>query len=387
VISVQATGRAHSADYADFAHTGPGTLAGRYLRLFWQPIYVAADLLPGHAKPLKIMSEDFTLYRGESGTPHLVAPRCAHRGTQLSTGWVEGDCVRCFYHGWKYDASGQCVEMPAEDPSFPSKVQIRSYPTEEYLGLVFAYLGDDAPPPLPRFRELEEDGVLTASAYFRACNYFNNIENGADPVHIAFAHPTYERTDRRLGGVPAISGEETPWGITIRAGRPQSVDRVTQLCMPNILYFKGPPEHPESGWEEALAWRVPIDDETHRSFNANLARASGDAAQRYRERLQARRARAATGPSISTLAQAVLRGEISADDLREHPNVLVPVQDEIAQVGQGVIADRQHERLGRSDALVILLRKLWARELRALAEGRPLQRWTRPEALLTTVGI
>jgi 5,5'-dehydrodivanillate O-demethylase len=157
--------------------------------------------------------------------------------------------------------------------------------------------------------------------------------------------------------------------------------------MPNILYFKGPPEHPESGWEEALGWRVPIDDETHRSFNANLAHVTGDAAERYRERLQARRAKAATGPSVSALAEAVLRGEISADDVREHPNVLVPVQDEIAQVGQGVIADRQRERLGRSDALVIVLRKIWARELRALAEGRPLQQWTRPEALVTTVGI
>src|SRR5713226_7171098 len=105
------------------------------------------------------MSEDFTLYRGQSGTPHLVAFRCAHRGTQLSTGWVEGDCIRCFYHGWKYDGAGQCVEQPAEDSSFPPKVKIVSYPTEEYLGLIFAYLGDAEhgdtgafrPPPLPRY--------------------------------------------------------------------------------------------------------------------------------------------------------------------------------------------------------------------------------------------
>ncbi|HZU05086.1 MAG TPA: Rieske 2Fe-2S domain-containing protein, partial [Chloroflexota bacterium] len=131
-----------SAKYTDFAHTGPGTLAGRYLRLFWHPIYRAEDLPPGRAVPIRIMSEDFTLYRGESGAPHVLAFRCAHRGTQLSTGWVEGDCIRCLYHGWKYDASGQCVEMPAEDPSFPPKVRIRSYPTQEYLGLIFAYLGD-----------------------------------------------------------------------------------------------------------------------------------------------------------------------------------------------------------------------------------------------------
>src|SRR5687767_8435488 len=109
--------------YEDLVHTGPGTLAGRYLRMFWQPVCRAEDLPAGHAKPLHILGEDFTLYRGESGKPHLIAPRCAHRGTQLSTGWVEGDCVRCFYHGWKYDASGQCVEQPAEEAGFARKVK------------------------------------------------------------------------------------------------------------------------------------------------------------------------------------------------------------------------------------------------------------------------
>src|SRR5918911_4789725 len=136
--------------YEDFVHTGPGTLAGRFLRRFWQPVYRAEDLPAGWAKPSRIMSEDFTLYRGEDGTAHVVAPRCAHRGTQLSTGWVEGDGIRCFYHGWKYDGTGQCVEMPAEDPSFPPKVRIKSYPARICAGLVFAYLGEGEPPELPR---------------------------------------------------------------------------------------------------------------------------------------------------------------------------------------------------------------------------------------------
>src|SRR5579883_2699377 len=153
IMAAMNAGRPREANDANFPHVGPRTLAGRYLRRFWQPVYRAADLPAGWAKPLRILGEDFTLYRGEGGQPHIVAFRCAHRGTQLSTGWVEGDCLRCFYHGWKYDASGQCVEMPAEDPSFPPKVKIRSYPTEEYLGLIFAYLGEDEAPPLPRFPE------------------------------------------------------------------------------------------------------------------------------------------------------------------------------------------------------------------------------------------
>src|SRR5262249_39926261 len=82
-----------------------GTVAGRYLRSFWQPVFRARDLTAGRAFPLRIMGEDFTIYRGETGTPHVVGPRCAHRRPQLSVGWVEGDCIRCFYHGWKCDGS------------------------------------------------------------------------------------------------------------------------------------------------------------------------------------------------------------------------------------------------------------------------------------------
>src|SRR5436309_1850808 len=136
-------GGSHPVTLEDIVHTAPGTLGGCYMRTFWHPVKVANELPRGRALPLRIMSQDFTLYRGESGKAQLLDARCAHRGTQLSTGWVEGDCLRCFYHGWKYDASGRCVEQPAEDSGFASKVKIRSYPTEEYLGLVFAYMGDD----------------------------------------------------------------------------------------------------------------------------------------------------------------------------------------------------------------------------------------------------
>src|SRR5215218_5991874 len=142
-------------DWADFVHTGPGTLAGRYLRRFWQPVYRAQDLLPGRTMPIRIMGEELTLYRGEGGAPHQTAFRCAHRGTQLSVGWVEGDCIRCRYHGWRYDARGQCVEQPDEAKPFSHKVKIKSYPTIEYLGLIFAFLGDGEPPPVRRFADFE----------------------------------------------------------------------------------------------------------------------------------------------------------------------------------------------------------------------------------------
>jgi 5,5'-dehydrodivanillate O-demethylase len=373
-----------SADYTDFAHTGPGTLAGRYLRRFWQPVSLAARLPPGHTEPIHVMSEDFTLYRGEGGTPHVVAPRCAHRGTQLSTGWVEGDCIRCFYHGWKYDGAGQCTEMPAEDTSFPPKVRIPAYPTEEYLGLIFAYLGDGAPPPLPRYPDFEGEGILELTTYLRPCNFFNNIENALDHVHVTFVHAVSGFTDAGLRGVPRVEAEESDWGITQRGIRESGAVRVLQYGMPNVQHIKGSPASAESGWVDSLAWRVPVDDLQHRSFNVNLVHVTGEAAERY----LARRGELVPDVSdeVNALARAVLRGERRLPELAAHPS-LVNVQDTVAQLGQGRIADRVHERLGRSDVAILLLRKTWERELRALAEGRPLKQWRRTEQLATTSGV
>jgi 5,5'-dehydrodivanillate O-demethylase oxygenase subunit len=380
---VEQPGQAAPAPWEDFVHTGPGTLAGQFMRRFWQPVYLASDLAPGHAKPIRIMSEDFTLYRGEDGTPHVIAPRCAHRGTQLSTGWIEGDCIRCFYHGWKYDHTGQCVEMPAEDPSFPPKVRIASYPTTEYLGLIFTYLGESEPPSLPRYPDFEEEGVLVPSSYLRPCNYYQNIENGLDHVHVTFVHAVSGFTDAGLAGVPHVLGEESEWGITQCGVREGGATRVLQYGMPNVQHIKGSPDAGSRGWVDALSWRVPIDDEQHLSFNANFVHVTGEAAERYRETGGRGGAAPAT---VNELAAAVLRGERRMQELSDHPN-LVNVQDTVAQVGQGVIADRTAERLGRSDVLVILLRKIWARELQALAEGRPLKEWRRTECLLTTAGV
>ena len=380
--------RQSAAKYTDFAHTGPGALAGRYLRRFWQPVALARDLLPGHAKPIRIMAEDFTLYRGEDGTPHVVAFRCAHRGTQLSTGWVEGDCIRCFYHGWKYDGSGQCVEMPAEDASFPPKVRIKSYPTEEYLGLIFAYLGEGEAPPLRRYPEFEGEGLLETTCYERPCNYFQNVENVVDEVHVAFVHRESEFTAGGLNwDLPEISAEETEYGLVEYGRRSNGVVRVTCLLMPNSLLLRIPPEDPaETDWRDLLAWRVPIDDVSHRGYLVQFVHVTGDDARHYQEAAAARRAAVAALPPAVGIAEAVLAGDMRTADMPDRLDV-VGIQDYVAQAGQGAIADREHERLGREDVAILLLRKLWARELRALAEGRPLNEWTRPERLMSTTGV
>jgi len=371
-------------DYTDFARTGPDTLAGRYMRSFWQPIFIGRELEAGRAVPIRVMSEDYTLYRGEGGQAHLVGFRCAHRGTQLSTGWAEGDGIRCFYHGWKYDGTGQCIEQPAEEEGFARKVRINSYPTQEYLGLIFAYLGEGLPPELPRCPDFESDGVTTITGYLRHCNYFQNLENVCDEVHVAFTHRDSEFGVHGLYVVPEVWGEESDWGVSIYAKRPNDMVRVTQFGMPNILNVAGSPTTDESGWEDFIAWRVPIDDTMHRSFNVHIAHVTGVAADRYREH-QVERRKNRPPESAWDIGEKVLHGELTMEEVQSRPDI-VGIQDHVSQCGQGLIADREHERLGRSDVAIIMMRKVWSRELRAFAEGEPLKTWTRTERIHAVPG-
>ena len=371
-----------SVSYADFVHTDPGTLAGRFMRRFWHPIYRSQDLAPGRRVPVKIMGEEFTLYRGESGAAHLLAHRCAHRGTQLSVGRVEGDCIRCFYHGWKYDGLGQCVEQPAEDVSFAAKIRIRSYPIEEYLGLIFAFLGEGAPPPMVRYPELEGEGVLENHTFVRACNFFRHLE--LDPAHIAFVHQDSPEAESGLTGIPTIECQETDYGFVFHARRDDKVQTQHRL-MPNASYFKVFPMDAESGWRDRAAWRVPVDDGHYVSFIADLVRVSGDAAQRYRER-HSKSGKTSPRP-IGELTSAVLSGKLAVEDVKDLGANVVFFQDEVALLAQGDIGKESDEHLGPADSLVSLQRQLWARELTALAQGRPLKEWKRPGELVATAGV
>ena len=369
--------------YNDLLSTRPGTLAGKYMRRFWHPVHRAEDLRPGQAKPIEIMSERFTLYRGDSGTPHLVDFRCPHRGTQLSTGWVEGDSIRCMYHGWCFNAEGQCTEQPAEEKSFANKIRIKSYPIREYLGLIFAYFGENEAPVLPRYLHLEQDGVLEVlSTEIWPCNFFQRVDNNGDTYHVPFVHRgAYSASsENNRSGLPEISKEESPWGTTGYASFSQGWRNVFQFFMPNVYAFRNPSPEPECRSEDRMQWDVPLDDEHSLEFRLRRLPLMGDAADQYR----ARAAALASEPKIfvAQMGEAVLSGKLSFQDLDhffKDKISLVHAQDYVAQVGQGSRADRTREHLGRSDTGVILFRKIWERELGALAEGRPLKKWVLPQ--------
>ncbi len=364
--------------------SGPGTLAGRYLRMFWQPVFVASDLLPGRPQTIRIMSESYTLYRGESGAPYLVAPICPHRQTQLSLGWIEAENIRCFYHGWMFDGTGKCVEQPAEPQPFCDKVPIRAYPARERFGLIFAYLGEGDPPEFPHFPAFEEKAteLIWAESITRHCNYFQNLENAVDTVHVGFVHRTQPGTIDGRFNSPLCFAEESDWGVVYETKRKDGSYRKTLLGMPNsfnliLLSFEG---DTDALWQEAIQWYVPIDDETHRAFMIRRFLVDDADAPRFIERIRATVAKR-TGNNLE-LARAILAGKIRLEDVDPASVDFFRLQDDVVQMGQGAITDRSRDRLGRSDAGVIMVRKLWTRELKALAAGQPLKRWHRPADLV-----
>src|SRR5436190_175531 len=291
----------------DITSTRPGTPGGRFMRQFWLAVHRSEDLAKGHAKPIRIMSEDYTLYRGESGRAQVFDYRCPHRGAPLHLGWVEGDALRCLYHGWKFDCGGQCIEMPAEDANFARKVAARSFPTREHMGLVFAYFGEGEPPAWPPYPAPSQAGVTHCwNVETVPCNWLQCYENTADEVHVAFVHRPGGSHAKLSADLPIITAHETDWGMLRFGTRPAGQVRHT--------------------------------------------------------------------PKVMDLVRDVWKGRCRLVDI-DHPE-LAMVQDIAVQAGQGRIADRNNERLGRSDAAIILWRRLLARELAAIAAGRPTKKWT-----------
>jgi 5,5'-dehydrodivanillate O-demethylase len=302
----------------------------------------------------------------------------------LSIGFVEEDSIRCRYHGWKLDPTGQCVDQPAEKPGLANRGRIRAYPTEEYLGLIFAYLGEGEPPTLPRFAEL--DAVQGVREVLRPqlwhCNFLQRLDNNDDPVHVPFTHREAYLPGGRPPSLPRVARRESEWGLTSQVTFPGGGFHSFEFGMPNVYYFKLTTPSPELAWDERIQWMVPIDDEHVTEFRVRLLPVTGEAAQRY---LAMRLPQLETeGLRVPEWGEAMLAGKLWLEDLQAEatPIEIVDVQDYITQVGQGRIHDRGQERLGQSDSGVIVFRRIWERELRALAEGRSLKQWHRPPGMV-----
>ena len=223
---------------------GPGTEMGALLRRHWWAVGVSADLKD---KPTYIrgLGEDLVLFREEGGRPGLIGAYCSHRRANLCLGQVQGDGLRCRYHGWKYDVRGNVTRTPGEQPKSALKDRIRhkAYPAAELGGLVFAYMGPEPVPPLPRFDFLAGPGERhSAIIGFANCNWLQTVENGMDPFHASFTHAS-TWTDLDVGP-EFLEFAETPWGVVYHAYLPTEHEnmclrREHHLLLPGISVGAG----------------------------------------------------------------------------------------------------------------------------------------------------
>jgi phenylpropionate dioxygenase-like ring-hydroxylating dioxygenase large terminal subunit len=254
---------------------GPGTPMGNLFRQYWIPA-VRADELPSPDCPpvrIKLLGEELIAFRTTSGAVGLVQNACPHRGASLFFGRNEEEGLRCVYHGWKFDVSGACVDMPSEpaESNFRNKVRATAYPTRERNGIVWAYMGPrEEPPQLPDLEgNMHENYSITI--LHRPNNWMQGIEGELDTIHAAFLHSSPNRmrtvepgtfayyTAKSLHG--NFSVRETDHGTSYGMYRPAEEDtyywRIGHLLFP---FFAMPPGASVLGEDARFLAYVPMDD-------------------------------------------------------------------------------------------------------------------------------
>jgi len=319
-----------------------------------------SDLLGAKPTRVKVLDEELVLFRDADGRVAALELRCAHRGVALDYGRVEGECIRCPYHGWLYDRSGQCVEQPAEpaESSFKDRIRLRSYPMQERAGLVFAYLGPQPAPLLPNYDLLcREDGVRTLWGFMDHCNWVQSAENSIDQAHLAWLHTT--QYPQWAAKKMEIHWDRTSYGVravTEFDGIPDP--KVSCTIFPSYNRFTSARSndvgnHRAAGPRHNLLFRVPIDD-THlmNMFIMFTPTEEGVLVQH-------------TDGYKPTAA-----GEFDRADDDGWWGIDTDDQDRMVLEAQGAIADRGREHLGASDRGIILWRNILRESIEAVAEGR-----------------
>src|SRR5438874_10668454 len=159
---------------------GPGTPMGNLLRQYWFPAMPSYELPSPDCPPkrLRLLGEDLVAFRDTEGRVGVLAQACPHRGASLFFGRNEENGLRCVYHGWKFDVTGQCLDMPSEpaESNFKSKIRTTAYPCRERSGIIWTYMGTRTAENLPPLPDIEAnllaEGPLQISVLYRPCNWF-----------------------------------------------------------------------------------------------------------------------------------------------------------------------------------------------------------------------
>jgi 5,5'-dehydrodivanillate O-demethylase len=316
---------------------------------------------------VRLLGEDLVLFKDRQGKLGLIKEQCPHRRASFAHGIPTQNGIRCPYHGWEFSAQGKCLSQPNEpdNPVFRDKVATDAYPVEEIGGLLFAYLGPQPAPLLPRFDGFVAEGAIRMMGRaLLPVNWLQIMENSLDPIHTEWLHGHhYEFLKEQEGVKVAISTRhekidfrEFEFGITkhrLLAGHSEDGDdwRIGHpVVFPNILAVGN---GDETSRYYSFQMRVPVDNEhtMHLWYNAYVPPKSATVPPHLRERVH-----------VYDVPFRDERGDFIVDN--------IDGQDMMAWITQGTIADRTSENLGASDKGVAMYRRVLKRELKKIEEGQ-----------------
>ncbi len=380
-------------DNERITRTDRGAPAGALMRRYWQPVALSEELSDDAPLAVTILGEDLVLFRDGGGRPALIDRYCPHRRVDLSYGRIEAGGLRCLYHGWVMGGDGGCLEQPGESPTSSYRQRIRStaYPCVEAGQIVFAYLGEGAAPPLPRFDYFDDDpSTYFVTKQYHECNYLQGLEGYVDPQHLSFLHrfSTGQSLDNTTNdwlaadAAPQMDVEDTDYGFRIytirRTPDRQKYVRITNFIMPNCGTFSGDPVvDPAKGRGEgySINWAVPIDDRTHFKYVVNY-RTDGPIDREFMERSFRDIDKSANYSSPRCVANRFLQDRGTMDRVFTGLGYNFFDHDKFAVESMGPIVDRTKENLGATDRAITVMRRQILAAIDAIGQGEAPLFWT-----------
>jgi len=373
-----------SAEQNDLiTRVGPEAPAGKLLRRYWQPVALTDELAGERpVRALRLMGQDFVLFRDEKGELGMLDRDCPHRGADLAYGRLEDGGLRCPFHGWLFDTKGTCLETPAEPvgSKLCTRIKQSAYPVVEKSGIIFAYLGEGEPPAFPEFDcFVAPDSHVFAFKGLFECNWLQALEVGIDPAHASYLHRFFEdeSTDESYGKQfrgasadsqipitqvlreydrPEIKVDGTDYGLRLTTLRELNENtthvRVTNVVFPQAFVI------PMSSEMTISQWHVPVDDHNcywYAIFTSFTGPVNKEQMREQRLKLyelpdytSRQNKRNNYGYSIAEQNTQTYTG-MGMD---------INVHDQWAIESQGTIQDRTREHLGTTDKGIIAYRRI-----------------------------
>jgi phthalate 4,5-dioxygenase len=386
-------------------HVGPGTPVGNLLRRYWTPACLSSELpQPRTNLRVRLLGEDLVAFRDTKGQVALLDEHCPHRGASLYYGRNEDCGLRCVYHGWAFDATGQCVDMPSEARSFAASIKTTAYPTHESGGIVWTYMGP--PESMTPFRDFGSETLASEEVHAAKvqtyCNWVQTLDGNIDTVHASFLHKfnagvsdtPYDDTDRPgypsiregtrlkyLGGTPRLEVHDDWYGFRYAGLRTtpngHTYARISTYIIPYATQIASMPfatrqlltvpidDH--NTWRYTYVTQSPRHENPGGVSDGSFYSVPGNPYGKLRggDGVQQRLFTEENQYGIDREVQNDLGPEGTYTGIPDHSS-----QDYMVTETMGPIYDRTREHLGTTDLAIVRYHSLLLQAARDVAEGK-----------------